>query len=102
MDGRVGTFGAKVGDILRTADTSAAGVLVTVNQMSPIYVAFSVLQSLLRDIRRALAAGTASVIATPRGRDPSMGQTAKVAMIDNAIDPTSGSVTIRATFDQSE
>jgi membrane fusion protein, multidrug efflux system len=88
-----------VGDILRTADTSAAGVLVTVNQMSPIYVAFSVPLSLLPDIRQALAAGTASVIATPRGLDPSTGQTGKVAMIDNAIDPTSGSVTIRAAFD---
>jgi hypothetical protein len=36
------------------------------------------------------------MIATPRGLDPAMGQTGKVAMIDNAIDPTSGSVTIRA------
>jgi hypothetical protein len=34
MDGRVGTFSAKVGDILRTADTSAAGVLVTVNRQA--------------------------------------------------------------------
>ena len=47
LTGRVGTFAAKAGNILRSGDNTATGTLATIVQTSPIYVAFSVPQAVL-------------------------------------------------------
>ena len=47
----------KVGNFVRQADTSP---LATINQMAPVYVSFTVPQRNLPDIRKAIAAETAT------------------------------------------
>jgi RND family efflux transporter MFP subunit len=93
--GRAGVAGLKAGNIAKTGD--ASGALVTIVQVTPIYVAFSVPQRLLPEIRTAMADGTAKVTATPQGSAESL--EGKIAVIDNTVDPQSGTITLRAIFD---
>ncbi len=95
ISGRVGVAGIRVGNIAKTGDGSVPFVII--NQISPIYVAFSVPQRFLPDIKSALDDPSARVEATFQGSDTvSVG---KIAVIDNAVDTTSGTVTVRARFE---
>jgi len=95
ISGRVGVAGIRVGNIAKTGDGSVPFAII--NQISPIYVAFSVPQRFLPDIKTALTDPLAKVEATFQGSNSvSIG---KIAVVDNAIDTSSGTVTVRAIFD---
>ncbi|MDE3176054.1 MAG: efflux RND transporter periplasmic adaptor subunit [Pseudomonadota bacterium] len=96
ISGRVGVVNIKAGNIIKAGDNSSAGVLATINQISPIYVALSVSQKLLPALRDAMAAGVVA-IATPQGA--TRHATGKLALIDNTVDPATGTIVIRAQFD---
>jgi len=98
ITGRVGVAGVKVGNIAKTGDGSVP--LAIVNQVTPIYVAFSVPQRLLPDLRQSLKAQGGEVIANQQGLAKSV--TGRLAVIDNAVDTTSGTVTVRASFDNAD
>ncbi len=100
LTGRVGTFSAKAGNIIRSGDNTVTGSLATIVQTSPIYVAFSVPQAVLAEIREAIARGEGIVTATPQGGTRSA--TGKVAVVDNTIDATTGTITLRAIFDNAD
>jgi membrane fusion protein, multidrug efflux system len=94
ISGRAGALTAHVGDLVRANDTAS---IVVINQMSPINVTFAVPGRLLDDIRRYQAAAplrveavTDSTGARPFGR---------VTFIDNAVDPTTGTIKLKALFD---
>jgi membrane fusion protein, multidrug efflux system len=91
--GRISMANVKVGNFVRPADTAP---LATINQMAPVYVSFAVPQKVLPDVRKALAAETATVEAIVPGdnRRP----TGTVTMIENTVDPTTGMVMVRATM----
>jgi RND family efflux transporter MFP subunit len=97
ITGRVGTFAAKAGNIVRAGDNSATGSLATILQTSPIYVTFSVPQTALFDLRGAMDRGSAEASATPQGSNKA--ETGKVAVLDNTIDPATGTIAIRAIFE---
>lgn len=93
ISGRISMASVKVGNIVRQADTTP---LATINQISPIYVSFSVAQSNLPDVRHAIAAETATLDAiVPGSGEKSDGQ---VTMIENTVDPATGMVMIRSTM----
>jgi membrane fusion protein, multidrug efflux system len=96
ITGRVGVVNLKAGNLAKAGDNSQAGVLATINQISPIYVAFSVSQTMLPALRDAMASG-AVVIATPQGSSKT--STGRLALIDNTIDPATGTIVARAIFD---
>ena len=96
ISGRVGTISLKAGNIIRGGDNSSTGTLATINQTTPIYVAFSVPQRLLADLRKSLQGGGAQTSAIPQGGDH--GPSGKVAVLDNAIDASTGTVMVRAIF----
>lgn len=93
ISGRMSQANVKVGNFVRAADTIA---LATINQLSPIYVSFSVPQKTLPDVRQALQAETATVEAIVPGETRRSGGT--VSMIENTVDPATGMVMIRATM----
>ncbi len=107
--GRTGSLGAHLGDLIRANDTSA---LVVINQLSPVYVAFSVPGIYISKVRRYQAERPLQVSAViPPGADQSAttasGQapavlTAQdrgtVTFIDNTVDPTTGTIRLKATF----
>ena len=96
INGRVGTFAAKRGNILRASDNTTTGTLATIVQTQPIYVAFSVPQARLPELHDAIAANGAETAATPQGGSkPAIG---KVSVLDNTVDTTTGTIMVRATF----
>ena len=100
ITGRVSTFTAKAGNIIRSGDNTATGSLATIVQTSPIYVAFSVPQAVLAEIREAIARGEGIVTATPQGG--TRFATGKISVLDNMIDATTGTITLRALFDNAD
>jgi RND family efflux transporter MFP subunit len=95
VSGRIGVAALKEGNIAKTGDSS--GALATINQIDPIYVGFSLPQRYLPDIRAAMTAGTSSVLATQQGA--STGVEGAFAVIDNTVDATTGTIQMRAVFD---
>jgi RND family efflux transporter MFP subunit len=96
ISGRIGKVAIKAGNIAKTGDNSAAGAFATINQISPIYVSFSVTQTLLPAIREAMANG-AKVVATPQGAKKSA--EGKLALFENAVDAGTGTIMAHAVFD---
>jgi RND family efflux transporter MFP subunit len=99
ISGRVGVVNIKAGNIVKAGDNSPAGVLATINQISPIYVALSVSQKLLPALRDAMANGV-KVVATPQGA--TRHAEGRLALIDNTVDPTTGTIVVRAEFDNAD
>ncbi len=97
ITGRVGTFSQKAGNIIRSGDATATGTLTTIMQTTPIYVSFSVPQRLLSDLRDAATRNDSEIIATPQGSAKSV--KGKLAVIDNQIDPATGTITVRGSFE---
>lgn len=93
--GRTGGLGAHVGDLVRASD--AAISLVTINQLSPIYVTFGVPQQHLAVLARYRAAGSIAVAATPPGAEQAT-ETGQLSFVDNAVDPATGTLKLKATF----
>ncbi|BBF92476.1 efflux RND transporter periplasmic adaptor subunit [Blastochloris tepida] len=95
LAGRIGSITAKAGTVIRAADS---GVIATINQFDPIYVAFSIPQSALAPLRRAMAEGPVAVEAkTPAG--PVRGT---VAFVENAVDLATGTVGVKASMPNAE
>jgi len=93
ISGRISMANVKVGNFVRQADTSP---MATIVQTAPVYVSFTVPQKNLPDIRRAIAAETATVEALIPGEDKRA--TGQVTMIENTVDMATGMATIRATM----
>ena len=100
ITGRVGTFNVKAGNIVRSGDNTATGIIATIVQTSPIYVAFSIPQTVLGDVREAIAAGKSEVRATPQGGKRSA--VGKIAVLDNTIDAATGTIMVRAIFENAD
>lgn len=96
--GRVGIGLQRDGSAIRTGD--ASGTLVTVNQIRPIYVNFSLPQKLFSSLQSANARGGAPVVARVQGSEVSA--EGKVAAIDNSVDSSSGNIGVRAIFDNAD
>lgn len=100
INGRIGIFNAKAGSAIRAGDNSATGILVKIIQTAPIYVSFSLPQSLLPDVRKAIETGIGEVTARPQGA--SRTTTGKLKLVENAIDTGTGTVTVHALFDNKD
>ena len=93
ISGRISMANVKVGNFVRQADTTP---MATINQMVPVYVSFTVPQKNLPDIRKAIAAETATVEAIIPGDDKRA--SGQVTMIENSVDPATGMAMVRATM----
>ena len=91
LSGRAGALGVRVGSVVKAEETE----LVTINQMAPMRVAFSVPEQRLPEIRAAFAAGPLAVDARVEGRAAGTGT---LSFIDNAVDPNTGTVRLHAEF----
>jgi multidrug efflux system membrane fusion protein len=99
IDGRTGSLMLHEGNVVRSGGTSDSTLLV-INQVQPIYVSFTVPQQQLSEIKTYMQAGSLSVDALPSGeKRPDRGV---VTFVDNAIDPTTGTVRLKASFPNTE
>jgi multidrug efflux system membrane fusion protein len=98
FDGRVGLRQISPGAMVHANDTVG---IITVTQIRPIAVQFSLSQDNLPDLARGQAKGELSVtVATRDGT--SLLTAGKLAAIDNQIDPTTGMVKLKAVFDNAD
>ncbi len=96
IDGRTGALMVKAGNLVKVADVP----IVVINQVNPIYVDFTVPQQYLPDVKRYMAQGTLRVLATVPG-DPAGSEEGTLTFVDNAVDPTTGTIHLKATFTNS-
>jgi len=94
ISGKISAAAVKIGNFVRTGSDTVQ--LATINQIAPIYLSFGMPQRMLPDVRDALEARTAKVEALVLGQ-PRRAE-GEVAMVDNAVDQTTGMVAIRATM----
>jgi membrane fusion protein, multidrug efflux system len=95
IDGRAGTKLVDAGNIVRGANDMAG--LVTINQLNPINVVFSLPADSLPKIRAGSQGGEVKVVAQDsNGIDLISG---KLTVIDNQINPATATINYKATFD---
>ncbi len=93
IDGRTGNLLVYQGNIIKANDVP----LVVINQIQPIYVAFSVPGQNLDDIKRHMARGRLRVQAMPQaGGGPT--ETGALTFVDNNIDIATGTIQLKGTF----
>jgi multidrug efflux system membrane fusion protein len=95
--GRIGRILIQPGNLVKANDTNA---LVVINQIEPIYVNFALPGAQLGPVLVAQNASPLAVQASVTGvKKPVEG---KVAFVDNAVDTTTGTVKLRASFGNPE
>ena len=96
IDGRTGAVLQKPGNLLKASDEP----VVVVNQVDPINVNFTVPQQYWVDIKKHAADQTLQVSATVP-QDPGKPQLGLVTFVDSGVDPATGTIHLRATFENS-
>jgi multidrug efflux system membrane fusion protein len=94
FDGRVGLREIDPGNFIRAAEVSA---VMPLSQLHPIAVTFTVPQDYLPAIQRALAAGKPPVTAFTSDNKTELDH-GTLLTVDNAIDPSTGTIKLKATF----
>ncbi len=93
IDGRTGNLNAKQGNLIKANDIE----LVTINQVSPIYVTFAVPEAQLGGIKRYMAQRKLEVTAVPQ-EESAARETGLLTFVDNAVDRTTGTIRLKGTF----
>ena len=91
MAGRVGAIGVASGSLVQPGST-----LVTLTQINPILVSFTVPESSLQSLLQAQEHGVVHVKASPVNTDKTLD--GKLSFIDNAVDPVAGTIRVKAQF----
>ncbi|HKT50006.1 MAG TPA: efflux RND transporter periplasmic adaptor subunit, partial [Candidatus Angelobacter sp.] len=94
INGRTGNVGVKEGNLVKANDVP---ILVTINQIEPIYVTFALPEQQLAQVKEFSATRTLKVDAAPQGSSQHF--QGKLTFIDNAVDLTTGTIKLKATFD---
>jgi membrane fusion protein, multidrug efflux system len=93
VSGRTGDLLLQKGNVIKANDQA----VVTINQITPIYVSFSVPEEYLPDIRRYAAEDSLRVEAAfpGEGGNPYQGH---LTFINNTVDESTGTILLKATF----
>ena len=94
IDARTGSLLINLGNLVKANDTP---YLVQLNQITPIYVTFSVPEANLHDVRRYFNSGRLKVFAYSKGEsgNPTVG---RLTFIDSGVDTTTGAFKLKGTF----
>ncbi len=94
IDGRTGNLAVQVGNLVKANDVP---VLVTINQISPIYATFSIPEKDLVELRKHMAGGPLRVDAQVPN-DPAGPEEGTFSFLDNSVDSTTGTIRLKGTF----
>jgi multidrug efflux system membrane fusion protein len=97
IDGRTGSYQVYPGNIAKVSDT----VLVVINQIRPIYVTFAVPEQYLAEVKEYQSRGPL-VVEARIPNDPHAPSLGQLAFIDNAVDTASGTIKMRAKFQNAD
>jgi membrane fusion protein, multidrug efflux system len=93
FDGRTGSLQFHEGNVVKAPDDT----LLTINQIKPIYVEFAVPEQYLPEIRRQMSTATLKVLTRFQNMQVAPPQ-GELTFIDNAVDATTGTILLKATF----
>lgn len=94
ISGRTGSLLLHRGNVVKENDDKS--ILVTINQITPIYAEFAVPERFLPQIKAQSAAGKLKVEALAPGETaPEQGV---LTFVDNAVDQTTGTIRMKGTF----
>lgn len=92
IDGRTGSLLVQAGNVIQANNT----VLVTINQISPIYVSFSVPEQYLLELKRYNGEHPLQITAQAQGAPAAEHGT--LSFINNSIDSSTGTIQLMGTF----
>jgi multidrug efflux system membrane fusion protein len=94
IDGRTGNLMVQRGNLVKANDVP---ILVTINQINPIYVTFSVPEKELMSIKQHMAARDLKVeVLIPDDTGPA--EQGVISFLDNMVDTTTGTIKVKGTF----
>jgi len=96
ITGRTGSVALKRGNMVVVKATGSAP-LVTITQLRPIYVVFTVPERHLADLRAAMTSGRLPVVAIVPNQ-PQSPVTGILTFVDNQVDVATGTISLKATF----
>jgi multidrug efflux system membrane fusion protein len=94
ISGRAGRILVQPGNVVKANDVNP---LLVINQIAPIFVTFAIPGNLVARVRAAQAGAPLAVRA--HGNDARADETGTLAFVDNAVDPATNTVKLRARFD---
>ncbi|HET7402381.1 MAG TPA: efflux RND transporter periplasmic adaptor subunit [Usitatibacter sp.] len=107
FSGRTGLINVRAGSLVQPGQNNAASgsgaattgslPLVTVTQVDPISVAFTLPEKELPALQQALRQGPVEAVATPQSGGESF--KGRIVFVDNAVDTTTGTIRLKAEFD---
>lgn len=97
ISGRAGSLLVHSGNIVKANETS----LLVINQIQPIYVAFSVPEQYLADIKERMARGKLQVVASvpDQTQKPAEGV---LTFLNNTVDSSTGTILLKGTFSNTD
>ena len=102
IDGRIGIRQVDAGNIVHAGDSTG---LVVITTLRPISVLFTLPQQNLPAVASAMKAGTPVVQARNQGASgnaSALMDTGALAVLDNQVDPATGTIKLKATFPNSD
>ena len=95
--GRTGSIGVRAGSLVQASTAATTTPLVTVTQIDPIAVTFTLPEKQLPGLQQALAAGPVVVTVAPQdsGGEPFTG---RVVFVDNSVDTATGTIRVKGEF----
>jgi multidrug efflux system membrane fusion protein len=94
ISGRLGVQAVDRGNIVKANDT----VLVTINKLTPIHATFTIPEKQLPELKQHMAAGKVVVEAEVPGA-AGIKEKGVITFFDNTVDPTTGTIRLKAAFD---
>jgi multidrug efflux system membrane fusion protein len=98
LDGFVGKVLLQAGNLVKANDVNP---LVVINQVRPIYVNFAVPEQILGEVRKRMATGSLEVEVLPVDATQTR-PAGRLIFVDNAVDPSTGTIRLRAQFDNAD
>jgi len=96
LSGFTGSLLVHEGNVVKENET----IMVVINQVSPIYVNFSVPEQYLKDIDENRRKNPLKVFAVPQGGEHS--SEGLLTFVDNTIETTTGTIRLKGTFENQE
>ena len=98
IDGRLGARLVDKGNMVRATDNT---VLVTISEVKPVFVSFTLPQEEIEDIRENHKQAPLAVRAYSGDGKKQLAE-GKLTMIDNAVDQATGTIRLKARFDNKD
>lgn len=99
ISGKLGLRQVDVGNLVRSGDANG---IVVITQMQPISVLFTVPETDLPAVLDALRSGTSPAVEAWDRAETALLATGTLQTVDNQIDPTTGTIKLRAIFQNSD